>query len=84
MPDEIKKYDAKMHPRCRQLGSEIHFGYCRVMNNGLPCNQVLNCWYHLFDIETFIVEHYTEEEIKTFLKGQSRLAIILEAVKKYS
>lgn len=76
------RYDLQMHPRCRQLGSEIPFKYCRTMNTGFPCANILNCWFELIDIVAYLKEEYTEEEMGKFLSRDSRIDIILKTIDK--
>lgn len=78
----LNQYD-KHQTYCRQLGHLINFSYCRIMNNKLPCNSVLNCWFELIPIREFIKENYSKEEIEKFLIApKSRLTKILEAAEK--
>jgi hypothetical protein len=51
---------------CRMLGHHLNFNYCRLMQDGLPCFKIKDCWFEQFDIQGFIEAHYTEEEIKSF------------------
>lgn len=44
--------------RCRRLGHEVPFSYCRAENRGLPCFKVLDCWF-----ERFLVEDYLRGEL---------------------
>ena len=48
--------------RCRKLGHQIHFSYCRCENSGLPCFKTLDCWYPFFPIEDFLRGELTEKE----------------------
>ena len=52
---------------CRMLGHEVLFFYCRHGVMSQPCRKILDCWFHTFDIEQFIREHFTEDQIKAFL-----------------
>jgi len=40
--------------RCPRLGHQISFSYCRTENQGLPCFKTLDCWFQLFEVETFL------------------------------
>ncbi len=48
--------------RCRKLGHQIHFSYCRRESSGLPCFKILDCWYPYFPIEALLRGELTEEE----------------------
>ena len=39
--------------RCPQLGGEVTFGYCRVLQDGLPCRRALVCFARSFPVEAF-------------------------------
>ena len=59
----VERYDQLMHWRCRQLGGEVTFRYCRKVNNGLPCARLITCWHTVFDVATFLAQHYDPQEI---------------------
>jgi hypothetical protein len=61
--DSIEQYDDVVHWRCRQLGGEVTFRYCRKLTDGLPCPRVISCWHAVFDVQAFLERHYTVEEI---------------------
>jgi hypothetical protein len=48
--------------RCRRLGHEVPFSYCRSETRGLPCFKVLDCWYGLFLVEDHLRGELTAEE----------------------
>lgn len=52
---------------CRMLGHEVPFSYCRKGATDQPCRKIFDCWFQTFDIEQFIQEHYTEDQIQAFL-----------------
>lgn len=49
--------------RCRRLGHEVPFGYCRVENGREPCRLILDCWWEQFDVRAFLRENLSEEEM---------------------
>ena len=53
--------------RCRMLGHEVDFAYCRAPGAELPCRKILDCWFETFDVEAFLREHYSEEQIAQIL-----------------
>ncbi len=61
-PDPTQ-YDEQMHWRCRMLGGEVPFRYCRTLNEGLPCQHVAACWRTVFDVEKFLHAHYLPESL---------------------
>ena len=77
-----EQYDAK-NGYCRMLGHTLSFSYCRAMNSGLPCYNILNCWFERFDIETFVTENYSVEELQDVFKPpKMKIATMVEVVKK--
>ena len=48
--------------RCRKLGQQIHFSYCRRENNGIPCLKTLDCWFLFFRVEGYLRRELTPEE----------------------
>ena len=62
----IEKYDTeKIY--CRMLGHHLKFEYCRKTAQGTPCRKIFDCWYAKFDIDSFMKENFTEEQIKNIL-----------------
>ena len=47
--------------RCRRLGHEVTFGYCRQETGGKPCRLVLDCWWEHFEVRSFLRAHLPEE-----------------------
>jgi hypothetical protein len=45
--------------RCRKLGHEVPFSYCRSESRNLPCSKTLDCWW-----DHFLVEDHLREELK--------------------
>jgi hypothetical protein len=80
--------DDDLEIRCRKLGHQIRFSYCRGENNGLPCFKTLDCWYPFFQVEEFLQRHLSQEEfVEAFGKPQkpkvlSLVELIEQAQKK--
>lgn len=73
--------------RCRMLGHEIEFRYCRqgsrVDGQDSPCRKIFDCWFERFDVEEFIREHYGQEMIDTILQPpKPKMASILELIEQ--
>ena len=65
------------------LGHTLAFHYCRTMNKGLPCHNVLNCWFERFAVQEFIAEHYSKQELKTiFEQPKLKIATLVEILDK--
>ncbi len=77
-----EQYDEKKG-YCRMLGHTLAFRYCRTMNEGLPCHNVLNCWYERIDVEEYIAENYSKEQQRTiFEPPQTKMARLSEILNK--
>jgi hypothetical protein len=53
--DELEGY-------CRKLGHHLSFGYCRRVNQGLPCAAIRDCWFERLAIDEFLERNYSEAE----------------------
>ena len=60
----MEQYDSLVHWRCRQLGGEVTFRYCRRLLEGLPCSRVVACWHSEFDVGAFLQSHYDPDQLK--------------------
>jgi len=60
----LTKYDEYEHFRCPQLGDVISFSYCRRMNEDLPCRKMYDCWSDKLNVEEFLKENFSEEQIE--------------------
>ena len=69
--------------RCRMLGHEVCFGYCRAPGNALPCRKILDCWFETFDVQEFLDTHYSEEEILQILAApRPKLSTIVDLIRQ--
>jgi len=69
--------------RCPQLGHDVPFSYCRAVADGLPCRRVVDCWQDFFDANTYIRDHYSEEQIKAiFTPPRPKITSILEIIER--
>lgn len=68
--------------RCPQLGGPVTFGYCRVMNEGLPCARIIACWGGSVDVAAYLTAAFPERGLEDILAGGSkdRLTRIMEAL----
>jgi hypothetical protein len=57
----LSEHDQDVLPRCRRLGHEVPFGYCRQETTGKPCRLVLDCWWERFDVRSFLQAHLSAE-----------------------
>jgi hypothetical protein len=54
--------DDSFQIRCPRLGQQIHFGYCRQENLGLPCFKTLDCWYIYFPVVEYLQQQLSTAE----------------------
>ncbi|MBN1916966.1 MAG: hypothetical protein JW889_03570 [Verrucomicrobia bacterium] len=82
----IAQYDSLERWRCPMLGGPVHFGYCRTVNDGLPCARVLECWIQTLPLVEFLKANYRPEDIQRALntKPKGRLDRMKEAVENAS
>ncbi|MCK4999343.1 MAG: hypothetical protein KAS23_07405 [Anaerohalosphaera sp.] len=73
--------DKKMY--CRMLGHHITFDYCRKGANSQPCRKIFDCWFKTFDVEQFVTDHFTEEQIKAILTPpKPKMTSLIELIQK--
>ena len=59
----LNEHDQDLLLRCRRLGHEVTFGYCRQETGGRPCRLILDCWWEQFDVRTCLQAHLPEEDM---------------------
>ena len=57
----LNEHDQDVLLRCRRLGHEVAFGYCRQETEGKPCRLILDCWWEQFDVRAFLRAHLPAE-----------------------
>ena len=57
----LTEHDHDLLLRCRRLGHEVTFGYCRQETGGKPCLLILDCWWEQFDVRSFLRAHLPDE-----------------------
>jgi len=57
----LTDHDQDVVPRCRRLGQEVTFSYCRQETGVKPCRLVLDCWWEQFDVRSFPQAHLPQE-----------------------
>ena len=78
----IEGYDREQG-YCRKLGHHLAFGYCRGVNQRLPCALARDCWFERFPGAEFLAANYTEEELaRADAPAPSKLASILAAASR--
>lgn len=59
----LNDHDSDLQLRCRRLGHEVTFGYCRQEKHGKPCRLILDCWWEQFDVRGFLQAHLSAEDL---------------------
>jgi len=79
----IKKYDS-LEIRCRLLGHQVPFQYCRSSNRNLPCRKIMDCWWERVEIETYLRENFTPGELSrsVYAKPKSKIVSLIELIEK--
>lgn len=78
----IEEYDT-IEGRCRMLGHQVPFRYCRLVSGGKPCSGILDCWFERLEIADFIRSHYSDEEIEKILSPpKPKVATLIELIEK--
>jgi hypothetical protein len=68
---------------CRKLGHHLGFGYCRKVNQGLPCPLARDCWFEHFPVLEFLEANYTREELaRAAAPAPGKLESILAAARR--
>ena len=49
------------------LGHHVPFSYCREPGNRLFCPRIQSCWGDKIDIQVFLEQHFSPEEIHNAL-----------------
>lgn len=63
-PAILREHDNRVLPWCRELGQPISFNYCRRMRENLPCSRIVDCWHSIFDVQSFLVKHFSEKQLQ--------------------
>jgi len=79
----IEEHDALII-RCPQLGGEVPFRYCRIVNEDLPCRRIMVCWEFRIEISKFLSEHYSIDQIQRALAPptKTRVETLIELIEK--
>jgi len=78
----IDEHDGRVL-RCRMLGHEVNFGYCRCGSGQMPCRKIFDCWFETFDVVDFINRHYSREDVERILAApQPKITSIIEMIQQ--
>lgn len=67
---------------CPRLGGTVTLSYCLAPAQEAPCERILDCWWQVFDIHTFLKENVSEELLSRIGKPprEDRLSLILRTI----
>jgi hypothetical protein len=75
----------ELDTRCPRLGGTVPFRYCMAPGEPTPCYKILDCWWEIFDVASYVKAHLPEEKFERVFKDRgspNRLNTILEIVEK--
>ena len=82
----IEEHD-NLEARCRMLGHQVPFKYCRTVNNNIPCRKIFDCWFEIIPIKDFINRNFSKEVIQNILAPptpkMTSILNLVEESKKY-
>ncbi len=59
--------------RCPRLGSIIPFRYCLISGeDSLPCFKIMDCWWEIFDVDTYLREKLPAEVYESLLSARPK------------
>ncbi|MCI0498296.1 MAG: hypothetical protein L0Y36_01255 [Planctomycetales bacterium] len=68
---------------CQAMGHDVPFSYCRKGAAAQPCRKIFDCWYQFFDIERFMQDHYTQDQIHRILSPpQPKLTTLIDLIQR--
>jgi hypothetical protein len=69
---------------CTQLGMVIDIAYCISVNDGLPCRNTIGCWENRMDIQVFLQERFTQNDLKKAFGNlpKSKIERIIESAEQ--
>jgi len=79
----IGTYDS-LEIRCRLLGHQVPFRYCRSSNENLPCRKIMDCWWQRIEIETYLRGNFTPDELNrsVFAEPRPKIASLIDLIEK--
>jgi len=78
----IEQHDEKTI-RCPRVGGYVNFRFCRSENNLLPCRWIIGCWQMQLDINKFLDEHFSKEEMdKIFTPPKPKIESLVELIEQ--
>ena len=73
--------------RCPRLGGTVPFRYCLAPGEPAACSKILDCWWEIFDVASYLQAHLSEEEFSRVLENRrppNRMTTILGLVERFT
>ena len=70
--------------RCRKLGHNLNFSYCRKEELGQPCRSILDCWFSRINILEYLNNQFGITFLREFLEKtkKDKMSSIIEIVER--
>lgn len=69
--------------RCPRMGGQVNFRFCRFENNLLPCRWIAGCWQMQMDINKFLADHYSKEELdRICIPPKPKIESLMDLIEK--
>jgi len=62
--------------RCRRLGHDVTFHYCRTQEGCTPCPNILDCWWEVFDVVAFLAQVMEARELEALIERRPRPKVV--------
>ena len=63
--------------RCPRLGGSVTFKYCRTVGEqSQPCWKIKDCWWERFDIQAFLAQNYSSDELKRLMEAAPKPKLV--------
>ena len=80
------KRPEELEIRCPRLGGTVPFRYCMAPAEPTVCYKILDCWWEVFDVTSYLKTHLPEEDFLRLVENRNRpnrMESILELVEKF-
>ena len=68
---------------CRLLGHDVTFAYCRRPGGERFCRNIVGCWADSFDIQCYLRENYTGEQISASMAPpKEKMVTLVELIQQ--
>jgi len=82
---EMEDNRKPLEKRCPRLGGPVPFRYCmNAGDNALPCFKIMDCWWEDFDIQAYLREKLSEDDLDKLLNSKSspKVASLVELIEQ--